>query len=98
MPDGMNEDTHSPLSASHFDSRQSQVWGGVGGVMVEEVGRVYMSERWGWEGADCQVSSLTMETAVRAAAVFFFRAVPPLPTFNGTAMHLHDTNSSCGRW
>lgn len=66
--------------------------------MVEEVGRVYMSERWGWEGADCQVSSLTMETAVRAAAVFFFRAIPPLPTFNGTAMHLHDTNSSCGRW
>lgn len=47
---------------------------------------MHMSERWGWEGADCQVSSLTMETAVRAAAVFFFRAIypytPPPPPAN----------------
>lgn len=34
-----------------------------------------MSVWWGWEGADCQVSSLTMETAVRAAAVFFIHAI-----------------------
>lgn len=73
MPDGMNEDTHSPLSASRLTSKPS-----LGG---KEVRRVYMSERWGWEGADCQVSSLTMETAVRAAAVFFFfRAIYPPPS------------------
>lgn len=66
-----------------------------------EVRRAYISKEQGWEGADCQVSSLTMETAVRAAAVFFFRAIYPpfflLPTCNGTAMPLHDTISFCGR-
>lgn len=63
-------DTHS-LSAFHL-TRQSP-------VAAKEVRRAYMSEKEGWEGADCQVSSLTMETAVRAAAVFFFCAIyPPL--------------------
>lgn len=61
--------TLAPLSASHL-TRQSQVG-------AKEVRRAYMSEKQGWEGADCQVSSLTMETAVRAAAVFFFCAIYP---------------------
>lgn len=44
--------------------------------------------RRGWEGADCQVSSLTMETAVKAAAVFVFHAIftplfPPLANLQG---------------
>lgn len=95
MPDAMPRDTRSPLSASHL-TRQSQVGG-------KEVRRLYMSEKQGWEGADCQVSSLTMETAVRASAVFSFAISPPpplflLPSCNVTAMHLHDTISFCGRW
>lgn len=52
-----------------------------------------MSVWWGWEGADCQVSSLTMETAMRAAAVFFIHAIfTPLflclPTCRSTVLHL----------